>query len=110
MMEGEDREPGYYWVRYTHPVTDGGGLVDEPWIETPEPARFDGGRWFIRPEERELADQFQVEVLSERLVPPKVMTAERLQAVRIVKAIEELLYVDDQVTELVDRIEEVLKS
>lgn len=102
-------EPGFYWMRHTVAVIDNDTFADERWIDQPVVARFDGRDWHPF-EANALADQFEVEVLSERLVPPAVRTATRRQAERIVEAIADVLYVDDDRMELVARVDEVLMS
>lgn len=47
MSNFDDREPGYYWIRWLEPVCDGGGVVDEKWTE-PEIALLNRrGRWML---------------------------------------------------------------
>jgi len=60
---------GYYWIRQELPVTDGAGLLREEW-GPPMLARRVGLDWYPLVEGGAVADQFSVEVLSERLDPP----------------------------------------
>lgn len=64
---GESLEPGFYWVSVTEPLSDGGGVLAEPWRE-PEVARFDGRRWFLTGEEHPVPDQISVQCIGPRLV------------------------------------------
>ncbi len=64
-------DAGFYWVRVTYAVCDGGGIISEPWGE-PEVARFDGyNRWYLTDVSGPLSDQEEVKVLSPLLEAPK---------------------------------------
>lgn len=64
------REQGYYWVRVTEPVCDGGGIIDEVEAE-PEIARWQDLRWYRMGMEGPVADQYEVRVLAPELpIPP----------------------------------------
>lgn len=116
----EATEPGFYWMRHTVAVIENDSFTDERWVDRPVVARFDGRDWFPF-EANALADQFEVEVLSERLAEPVVVrkTKERLQAERIVAVVERSVEAEDTQggagllsfdrEQLLTRIEEILK-
>lgn len=113
MVMAREYEPGVYWITHTYPVTDGGGLRDEPWIEQPVLARYDGVDWFVSTGEMQLADQFEVRALSERLEPPAVKTKEEWMAELILDVVlkrgDRRAVLDLDRDELQARIVEVLK-
>lgn len=74
MSDFDDREPGYYWIRYREPICDGGGVVDERWTE-PEIAVLNRrGRWMMIGSSVPLC--FEVEILAVASCPAAVWPVE----------------------------------
>lgn len=73
MVDGEfEAKPGFYWVRVSEIVCDGGGIIDDP-LGAPQVGRWDGLDWFLTGVAGPLADQFTVVVISPGgLEPPRV--------------------------------------
>jgi hypothetical protein len=81
------REPGYYWVRVTEPVCDGGGVVDEV-TGPPEIARWEDLRWYRMGMEGPVADQYDVHVLYPELrVPPPPDAQASIELLRFAVAV-----------------------
>lgn len=111
-----ERGEGFYWMRFTSPVIENGGLADEVWGE-PTVGYYDGLRWYPCWKEIAVADQFEVEVMSSRLEaptrakPPETVEPTRVESVaeRVVAAVGQQL--DGTLRrELLGRLEAVVRS
>lgn len=110
---------GFYWMRFTSPVIENDGLVDEVWGE-PTVGYYDGLRWYPCWKENAVADQFEVEVLSSRLdAPTRTKSPETVEpsraestAERVVAAVELAVGQLDGTLrrELLGRLEAVVRS
>lgn len=87
-MRFKTDEDGYYWIRHEVPAGAAFENLETVW-SAPVVGIRQGKEW-LSPlfGSRAIADQFSIEVLSERLVPPVVVSEEERMAEEILELVE----------------------